>query len=199
MTPRTVGWLSGLMECLLPRELGEVAVGDLNEEFPLRAQATSRARATWWFASQAAMSVPRLLLLSTRRLSWLKSVGVAVAAYVALGYAEPYMHRFVSLIAEPGFRAQLVLDLCVGFTACASGGFLSTWVHRGSAVLYSLISTAYLAFVMTRYGVNPELPAWFPVSFLVVALIAPIVGGFAFVSFARRWVKPTRHEGGGYE
>ena len=51
--PLTVTCLSTLMECVLPRDLGELAVGDLNEEFALREQTTSRARASAWFAMHA--------------------------------------------------------------------------------------------------------------------------------------------------
>jgi hypothetical protein len=192
----TIGWLSGLLECVLPRDLGEIVAGDLNEEFALRANSTSRARATRWFALQVLSSVPRLLLLSAKRLSWFVSLGVAIAAYMALGFVEPYMHRLVSLIAQPGFQAQLVLDLCIGFAACACGGFLSTWVRRGSAVLYSLIGTGYLASMMVTSGTNPALPIWFPMAFLVVALIAPIVGGLAFVALVGRRARRNRFEGG---
>lgn len=183
--PLAVKLFSGLMECLLPRDLGELVVGDLNEEFVLRMRSMSGARATGWFAMQAAVSVPRLLVLSVRRLSLFKSLSVAVAAYLAFGLVEPYMHRVVSLFVEPGFHIQLILDLCVGFTACACGGFLSTWIHRGSAVVYSLIGTGVLAsMMMTR--VNPDLPSWFLTAFLVVAFVAPIVGGVAFISCANR-------------
>jgi len=172
------------MECMLPRELGELAVGDLNEEFALRAQSTSRARATYWFAAQAIRSVPRLLLLSTRGFAWLKSLGVALAAWFALGYIEPYMHRLVSMIIEPGFTAQLIVSLVIGFTACACGGMLATWAHRGSAVLYSLIGTGVLLSMMVLR--DPDLPTWFLAAFVVVALVAPIAGGVAFVSLASR-------------
>lgn len=189
--PLAVTWLSSLMECLLPRDLGELVVGDLNEEFALRIRSMSSARATRWFAMQAAASVPRLLVFSVRPLSWLKSLGVAVAAYLLLGQLEPYMHRLASLVIEPGFQLQLVIDLLVGFAACACGGFLSTWVHRGSAVAYSLIGTGFLtSMMMTR--VNPSLPFWFPTAFLVVAFVAPIVGGIAYISCARRLAQRGR-------
>lgn len=197
--PLAVIWISRLMESLLPRELGELAVGDLNEEFALRIRSRSRSRprggATAWFAMQAAASVPPLLVLSVRRLSWLRSLGVAVAAYLALGLVEPYMHRAMSLIIEPGFRMQLIIDLCIGFMACACGGFLSTWAHRGSAVVYSLIGTGFLASMMMT-SVNPDLPFWFLATFLAVALVAPIVGGVVFVSCANRLAGRHRRPGG---
>jgi hypothetical protein len=195
--PLAVIWISRLMESVLPRELGELVVGDLNEEFALRTRSQPSAGATAWFAMQAAASVPRLLVLSVRRLSWLKSFGVAVVAYLALGLVEPYMHRFMSLIIEPGFRLQLIIDLCIGFTACACGGFLSTWIHRGSAFVYSLIGTGFLAsMMMTR--VNPDLPSWFLAAFLAVAFVAPIVGGVVFISCANRLAGRGRRQGGGY-
>lgn len=185
--PLAVRLCSGLVECLLPRDLGELVVGDLNEEFALRVRSMSRAQATSWFLVQAAASLPGLLMLSGRRGSWFKSLGVAVAAYLALGFVEPYMHRAVSALFEPGFHAQLVLDLTVGFVACACGGFVSTWIHRGSALLYSVIGTALLAWMMTR--ANPDLPSWFLAAFLAIALVAPLAGGVVSIACANRMAR----------
>lgn len=189
--PLAVTCLSGLMECLLPRDIGEVAVGDLNEEFALRAQTVSRARATAWFLGQAVRSLPRLLAQSVRRWSWLRSLAVAVVAWYALGYVEPYAHRLLSAYIDAGFGMQRLIDLGVGFTACACGGFLATCLQRGSALLYSLIGTGFMATMMT--GTNPELPSWLLAAFLATAFVAPIVGGVAFVSLAGRSARRRRH------
>lgn len=192
-TPLPVVLLSRLIECLLNRELGETVAGDLNEEFALRAHDASPPRATFWFAGQVLRSVPQLLWLSARRWSSLKAVAVAAIAYYVLGRVEPYMHGLVGLMVDPGLRMQMVLDLGIGFTACACGGFLSTWVHRGSAALYSLIGTGMLALAIAR--ANPDLPTWFLTAFLFVAFVAPIVGGVVLVSIAR--IEASRRSGKG--
>ncbi len=192
--PLAVAGFSSLMECLLPRDVGEFVVGDLNEEFALRVQSMSRAGATWWFVMEASRSIPRLLMLSGRGSSWFKSLGEAAAAYLALGFVEPYVHRLLSAFVEPGFQVQLVIDLFVGYMACACGGFLSTWIHRGSALLYSVISTAVLASMTTR--ASPDLPPWFLTAFLVIALVAPIVGGIVYIACANRMAKRRHRKGG---
>lgn len=183
--PLPVAAIGGLMGAVLPRDLGDPAVGDLYEEFGLRAAATSRPRATAWFAAQAAGSVPRLLWLSARRLSSVLSLAVAAASFFVLGLIEPYMHRALAAVVSPPLVWQLIVDLLVGFAACACGGFVATSLRRGSAAIYSLIGTAYI--VSGLPGMNPELPLWFPAAFVVVALVAPVTGGAAFIAISQRW------------
>jgi hypothetical protein len=45
---------------------------------------------------------------------------------------------------------------------------------------------------------SPDLPLWFPAAFLVVALVAPIVGGVVFISCANRLTRRNRRQGDGY-
>jgi len=193
--PVIVAVIEGLMEAVLPRQLGEVAVGDLVEEYRLRTRTMSTAGSAVWFAGQAARSLPRLLLVSARPLSLLLSLGVAGACFLLLSFVERYLHRAVDAVIEPStFFWLLMSDLAVGFTACACGGFLSTCLRRGSAAVYSLIGTAVIVSALPR--MSPDLPGWFAAAFLVVAFVAPIAGGATFVSLARRFAGRPGRRGG---
>ena len=76
------------------------------------------------------------------------------------------------------------------------GGFFTATEAAAMAVVYSLISTGFLAsMMMTR--VNPDLPSWFLTAFLAVALVAPIVGGVTFITCANRLTGRKRRQGGG--
>ena len=184
--PLSVTAIESFMEAVLPRQLGEVAVGDLVEEYRIRARTMSPAKSALWFAWQAGSSLPRLLLMSAKPLPVLLSLGVAGVCFYLLGFAEHYMHVALDAVYEPPtFFWLLISNLAVGFTACACGGFLSTSLRRGSAAIYSLIGTALIVSDLPHAG--SEVPVWFAATFVVVAFVAPITGGAAFVALARRF------------
>lgn len=188
--PISVNAVARLIECLLPRDVSEVVVGDLFEEFALRSQSARQSGAVNWFVLQAIRSVPRLLLLSVRRWSWLKSLSAALLAFMALERIEPAVRRWLAGNFDPSLTQQIVLSLFIGFAACACGGFLSTWMHRGSALLYSAIGTSFL--VASIMSVDTTEPTWFLTSFVVIAVLAPIVGGVGFVTVANEWQRRRR-------
>ena len=192
--PLAIRAVASVMEAVLPRDVGEAALGDLNEEYLLRAQSTSSPRAAAWMTWQVASSMPRLFWMSAKRLSWLVTLGVAAGTFYVLGLIEPYMHRAIYGVIAPAFFWQLIVDLCVGFTACACGGFLATCLRRGSAAIYALIGTGYI--VSGLPNVNPELPVWFVAAFLVVAFVAPLLGGAVFVAVSHRLPGRGNYRGG---
>jgi hypothetical protein len=177
--------VAGLIECLLPRDLSEVVIGDLCEELALRLQSAQRRRAVWWFLLQAARSVPPLLFLSVKRWSWFKSLGVAAVAFVVLDQLEPLVRRWLASNFEPSVNQQIVISLLIGFAACACGGFLATWMRRGSAWIYSVIGASFMIAAIARVESSERL--WMLSAFLVIAIAAPIIGGVGYVAVANQW------------
>jgi len=190
--PVPVKVIARLAECLLPRDLGDAVIGDLLEEFSVRAQTTRQVRATTWFAQQAVRSVPRLLLLSVNHWSWLKSLGVAVLAFEVLERLEPIVRRWLLTSLEPGINERILISLVVGFASCACGGCLATWMRRGSALIYSVIGTSLLVYASVTMEVDE--PLWIPTAFIVTALVAPIIGGVGFISLADHWQRWRRKQ-----
>jgi hypothetical protein len=188
--PVAVACIARLIECVLPRDLSEVVIGDLYEEFELRTQSTQRKRAVTWFVFQAVRSIPRLLLLSVKRWSWLKSLGVAVVAFVVLDRLEPLVRRWLANNFEPNVTQQIVLSLLIGFAACACGGFLSTWMQRGSAWIYSVIGSSFIVSAIVQVETYERL--WMLTAFLAIAIVAPIIGAVGFISFVNQWQKRRR-------
>jgi hypothetical protein len=180
-----------LIECLLPRDLSDVVIGDLCEEFALRVHATQRRRAVSWFVLQSARSIPPLLFLSIKRWSWFKSLGVSAVAFVVLGELEPLVHRWLAGNFDPGVNQQIAMSLLVGFAACACGGFLSTWMHRGSALLYSAIGASFM--VAAIASADTTARPWMLTAFLVIAIVAPIIGGVGFITLANQWRNRKRN------
>jgi hypothetical protein len=194
MTPRPlpVRVIARLTECLLPRDPADAVIGDLLEEFSVRAQTMRQVRATAWFAGQAVRSVPRLLLLSVNRWSWLKSLGVAVLAFEVLERLEPIVRRWLVTSLEPDINERIVISLLVGFASCACGGCLATWMRRGSALIYSAIGTSFLVYASVTMDVDE--PLWIPTAFIVTALLAPIIGGVGFIFLADHWQRRRRKQ-----
>jgi hypothetical protein len=191
MRPFAAEVAARLIECLLPRDLSEPVVGDLYEELALRARSPEPRRAVAWFMLQALSSVPRLFLMSVRHWFWFKSLGVAAIAFLVLGQVEPLVHRWLAGNFEPSVNQQIALSLLVGFTACACGGFLATWMRRGSALFYSVIGTGVMVSAIASVDTNE--PVWFLTAFVLIATLAPIVGGLGFVALANRWQKRRRN------
>lgn len=190
--PLAVRGVARLIECLLPRECSELVVGDLYEEFALRSH--DRRDAVRWFMLQSVRSVPGLLWLSLRRWSWLKALAVAGLAFLLLGELEPVVARWLLGSFEFSSGQLLALSFLVGFCACACGGFLSTWAHRGSAVVYSAISSGFIVYALARFGTDD--PLWIPLTFFGIAVIAPIVGGIGLTALANQWHRRSHAEEG---
>lgn len=189
-----VRFAARLLECLLPRDLSEVVVGDLYEELAIRERTVPRARACIWFMGQVARSLPRLMIFTVDYRSWLKSLAVAAVAFLVLRQIEPPVHRWLGKTFEPGVNTQLLVSMLIGFASCACGGFLATWMHRGSALIYSAIGTSVLVFAIARVDVGE--PLWIPASFVLIAMIAPIIGGVGFITLAGRRRRRVSLHGG---
>lgn len=184
--------LTRLIESLLPQGLSEPMIGDLYEEMALRAETKRARRRAVWFASQACRSLPRMFLLSLKRWYWLKSLAIAALTFWLLGQLEPLVYRWLGNNFEPNVTQQIVISLAIGFASCASGGFVSTLMHRGSALLYSAIGTTFMVYGITVGG--SSAPTWYLTAFVLIALIAPIVGGAGFASLAHRLQRRRRSD-----
>src|ERR1700760_1770285 len=91
-------WALRIFSWLAPRSAREAMLGDLAEEFALRAAAASPAAAARWYRRELCASPPPLTLLWTRvaRAPWLATMGVALLAYVGVGVAEFLVHLALS-------------------------------------------------------------------------------------------------------
>src|SRR5262249_43603542 len=78
--PRMGCWLLG---CLLSERDREAVMGDLAEEYALRARSASL-----WYWGQVYRSVPSILWRSARGGHWLPALSVAMGVYIAAGAAE---------------------------------------------------------------------------------------------------------------
>ena len=158
------------------------------EEFLLRARASSTGRAGAWLLWQIATSIPKLLFLSIRRWSGLTSIAVAVVAFAVLILVEQLVSSAIRAAFEINVSIRPFVDLLVSFAVCAFVGFSATWVYRGAVMPLAVIATIVIALMVRAPG--SQFPYWYQVAFVLIELIAPIMGGAALVRTAHRSRKP---------
>jgi hypothetical protein len=110
---------------------------------------------------------------------------VAAVAFIVLDQFEPLVRRWLASNFEPSVNQQIVISLIVGIAACACGGFLSTWMRRGSAWIYSAIGASFMVAAIARVETSERL--WMLSAFLVIAIAAPIIGGIGYIAVANQW------------
>src|SRR2546425_11109058 len=85
IAPRFATWLLG---CLLPQRDREAVLGDLIEEYAIRARSASPSTVARWLWGQVYRSVPLVLWSAIRRRGSLSTLSVALGAYIVAGTLE---------------------------------------------------------------------------------------------------------------
>ncbi|HJU74513.1 MAG TPA: permease prefix domain 2-containing transporter [Gemmatimonadaceae bacterium] len=170
--PRTAAWLLGW---LLTDANRDGVLGDLTEEFALRARRDSLPNASRWYWRQVVRSLPRFFWSGFRRGQWRAPLGAAVAAQVFITFGE-------SLILIPLARTfdltgsfRWLVEMPIGFAAMTLGGFVAAWMRRGADVALAVLSTIMIiVFMIVLGGASPR---WYQITFLVLGPVAILTGG----------------------
>jgi hypothetical protein len=168
-------WTRHAIEQLVPVELFDAALGDLAEEYALRAQRTSSLRASRWYLGQIARSMPRMMWIDIRRGGSVATIAVAFGAWLVASLVESIADAAV--IARYGSDAVVegVPGLVVGLAAIALGGCLAALVRPAATkVLAAIIAIVVAALMIAGAG---KAPLWYGVAFLVFGPLMAIAGG----------------------
>ena len=168
----TATWL---LECVLPERDRDAILGDLIEEYHLRAQSTTPRMVSRWYWGQACRSISRLALGSVGRGRWLPTLGVAVGAYIAAGALEFAGTVVISKLLAPDASVFTVISLVVGLTTMVIGGYFATWIRPGAGTVMAGIVMIVVAVLMTT--MSGSAPLWYGAAFLVVGPLAALAGG----------------------
>jgi hypothetical protein len=168
-------WVSGAIAQLVPLPTLDAALGDLAEEYALRAQGTSALRASRWYWGQVARSMPQMMWSDIRRDGVLTTFAVAFGAWVVASVVESLAD--IALIALFG-SDEVVSALpgaLVGLGALALGGYLAALLRPAAPkVLAALIALVVALFMVAGVG---SAPLWYGVAFLVFGPLMSIAGG----------------------
>lgn len=164
-----------LLERVLPERDREAILGDLIEEYELRARSTTPWMVSRWYWGQVCRSIPRMVWGSVSRGRWLPTLGVAVGAYIAAGALEFAGTVAISKLLTPDAPVYTVISLVVGLTTMAIGGYFATWIRPGAGtVMAGIVMLVVAVLMMTMSG---SAPLWYGLAFLVVGPLATLTGG----------------------
>jgi hypothetical protein len=160
---------------LAPEAEREPIVGDLMEEYALRARASSASAALKWYLQQVYASAPSLLWDRLRRAAVFSTIGVALLAYIVLGVVEFAVKWFIPNWTPEGGFAPNPLGLIVMFPMIVLIGYFAARFRPGAATLLGLIMLAVVTWMM--WGTNETMPLWFRLGYFVVGPVAAFLGG----------------------
>lgn len=164
-----------LVESVLPGRYPEAMLGDLIEEYTLRAESTSRLTASRWFWSQACRSVPSMVWSSLRSRDWLISTSVAIGVYIVMGMLKFAADWTISKLVAPEQTTYVVLAPVVFLTTSAIGGCVAARIRRGATMFLALMVVITVAVLMELQVCTIPVPWWYQFGFLTLGPLAVII------------------------
>jgi hypothetical protein len=169
--PKTATWL---IASLLPRADRDAFIGDLIEEYAIRARSASPASAAGWYWGQVLRSAP-LVLWSVVRHGGLLTIAIALAVYVGAGFVEEAAFRALIKLLGRDVAGLDVLGVIVGLATFTAGGYVATWVRPGAAPALAAIVLISVLWLMVTVTGNQS--PWYGLTFLVAGPLAALAGG----------------------
>jgi uncharacterized membrane protein len=169
------------LESLVPAPNREAMLGDLIEEYALRAESASPLTASRWFWSQVCRSVLAMVWSSLRSRDWLISMSIALGVYVVMEMLESAADLTISkwVAAEP--TTHVVLAPVLFLTISAIGGYVVSRIRRGARVFLALIVMIAVAVSIHLKVCTIPVPWWYQFGFLTLGplavLTAPAIVG----------------------
>jgi len=174
MRGRTLQALTWILSRLVPESEREPLVGDLMEEYALRANVASPAAALKWYLQQICASVPPLLWARLTRAAWISTLGVALLAYIAVGVVEFAVNRAISISPASGAYTFNPLALVIMFPIVVLIGYCAERFRRRAAIVLGAMMLLVVTLMMSLTTEN--MPAWFRVAYFFVGPVAAILG-----------------------
>ncbi len=158
---------------MAPRSQREALLGDLAEEYALRAKVHSPA-AFHWFLRQAGASVLPLLWLRVTQGKWLAITGIALLAYVAVGVVEFLVNWLITNSSTTGAVAYRPLGMLATFPFVVLIGYCAARYRREAALL--LVAMMLLAVTLMTLTSTEIVPTWYQITYFLVGPSAVFIG-----------------------
>ena len=174
MRHRALQVATWMLSRLVPESEREPLVGDLTEEYALRANAASASAALKWYLQQVCASVLPLLWTRLTRAAWISTLGVALLAYIAVGVVELTVNWAISRSPETGTYTYNPLALIIMFPTVVLIGYAAARFRRRAAIV--LGAMMLLAVTLMMLLSTERMPAWFRIAYFVVGPAAAFIG-----------------------
>lgn len=169
---RFATWLLGRA---VPEHNRDVVLGDLAEEYALRARSADSATVSRWYWGQVCRSISRVMWDSIRSGRWLSTFGVALGAYIFAGVLEFGATTAISRVLAPNTSVYTVVSLFVGLATMGLGGYVAAWIRPAAATALAGIVMLVVAVLMVT--MSDSAPLWYGLAFLIVGPLAALAGG----------------------
>jgi hypothetical protein len=169
---RVLAWL---FSWLVPKDQREPLMGDLAEEYALRASADSSSAPLKWYLKQICASIPPLLWARLTRSAWLSTLGVGVLAYFAVGVVDFAIKRVIPNWTSDGTFAPDPLGLIVTFPMVVLIGYVAERFRRRAGIVLGAMLLVAIAAMMLSTNASPHLA--YQIAYLFVVPAAAFIGG----------------------
>ena len=170
-----------LFQTVLPVPYRGALLGDLIEEYNLRAEATSPSAATRWFWGQACRSIPFIIGSSLRNGDWLISASTAVGVYAVMGTLKLAADFMIAKLVAPEPTAYVVLAPIVFLAFTSIGGYAAARIRCGTAVFLAIIVMITVGVLIAAKACPVPVPWWYQFGFLTLGplsvLLTPVLFG----------------------
>jgi hypothetical protein len=179
-----------LLESVIPVRYREAMLGDLIEEYTLRAESASPCTADRWLWSQACRSVPSIVWSLLRSGNWLISMSIAMGVYIVMGMLKLAADLMISKLVAPQQTTQVILAPIVFLAAAAIGGCVAARIRRSVMIFLALIVMITVVVLIQLRVCTIPVPSWYQFGFLTLGplavLIAPAIVGALVPGNAQR-------------
>jgi hypothetical protein len=170
-----------LFQTVLPVPYQGALLGDLIEEYTIRAETTSPSAATRWFWSQACRSIPFLVGSSFRTGDWFISASAATGVYVVMGLLKFAADFTITKLVAPEQTTYIVLAPIVFLAITSIGGYAAARIRYGTAVFLAFIVMITVAVLIAVKACPVPVPWWYQFGFLTLGplsvLLTPVLFG----------------------
>ena len=180
--PALACWILESVLPSAPNASPNAMVGDLVEEYALRATSDSFG-ARCWFWSQTLRSLPSLVFSAARN-DWPINVRVAGFVYVMMVVAKLAINAFISHHWTMRPLAVVLVAPVVFTVVNAAGGLVIARIRRAAAVQL-IVMVMLTVIVLSVEGICPiPVPWWYQFGFFAVAPLSILIPP-AFLASAR--------------
>jgi len=183
-----------LLESLgAPTDFRDALLGDLAEEFALRADRDGVGAARRWYYRESVRATPHLLR------GWLRSLhardlthlaGVVLSSYVFLLMLSGFLAATVRSVmvvfdvpphvrpVTPDDPLLLAVGLSLGVVGAMMGGYIAAWLYGRAPLIGALaLGVAWSCVDLLAFALGPRAPVWYPFAVLLVVLVGTTTGG----------------------
>jgi hypothetical protein len=174
MRDRAVQVATWALSWLAPRSQREALLGDLAEEYALRASTASAPAACKWYLRQVCASAAPLLWTRLTRSAWMATLAVALFAYLAVGVVEVMVNWAIASSSAAGTGAYDPLGLIVTFPMVVLIGYFAARFRRAAPIVLGAIMLLNVTAIMLWS--SESMPRWYRIAFFLAGPAASIIG-----------------------